>query len=244
MFTNLRDGLCRLNYERRVAIADGGWSAVGMLTAAMLLYVVLEAWNRPDVMVFFGEPLPALLSGFLAARLIVPDYEGGRLSFLAARCSLFWLWAFRFALLIMIMLLATLTHGALLHMLPPEPWEIYYAYLPLTGFVAAYFFAASSSFVTLTLRHSLAGDLWTLLWSILGLLMLFPEKAYLTGIGAFFPFPIWLLHRQISVSSPELRPWPQATERVPEHLGVLTLFSILLVFLHLRALRRLQREGV
>jgi len=244
MFASLRNGLRRLNYERRVALADGGWSIVFMLVVAALLYGVLDAWDRPDVMVFFGEPIPALLSGFLSARLVMPDYESGRLPFLLTRRGLFWVWGFRFALLVMIILLTTLAHSALIHVLPPDPWETYYAYLPLTGFAAAFFFAASSSLVTLALRQSLAGDLWTLLWGSLSLLMLFPaEEPYHTGIGPFFPFPIWFIHRRIT-AFPPLRPWLQVSERVPVHFGTLILFGILLVLLHTWTLRRLRQEGV
>ncbi|MDQ7029721.1 MAG: hypothetical protein Q9O62_08070 [Ardenticatenia bacterium] len=244
MFAMLRNGCQRLNYERRVALVDGGWSFMGLLVVAALLYSVLDPWNRPDVMVFFGEPMPALLSGFLAARLVMPDYESGRLPFLLTRRSLFQVWVVRFALLVMILLLATLAHGALLHVLPPDPWETYYAYLPLTGFAAAFFFAISSSLVTLSLRQSLAGDLWTLLWGGLSLLMLFPsEEPYHTGIGPFFPFPIWFIHRRIT-AFPQLRPWLQASERVPAHFGTLILYGILLVLLHTWTLRRLRQEGV
>lgn len=243
MLADLRNSLRRLNYERRVALADRGWGVALMLIVAALLYVILDAWNRPEAMVFFGEPALALLSGFLAARLIVPDYESGRLAFLVTRRSLFGVWVFRFALLIMIMLLATLIHGALLYVLPPDPRETYFAYLPLTGFAAALFFAASSSFVTLAFRQGLAGEVWTLLWGGLSLMMLFPAKeAHRTGIGPLFPFPLWFIHRRAQL--PQLRPWLQTSERVPEHLVALTLLSIVLVFMHIWVLRWLRRQGV
>ncbi len=244
MFANLKEGLRLLNYERRVALPEGGWSIVVMLAVATLLYAVLSPWDRPDVMVFFGEPLPALLSGFLAARLMVPEYETGRLALLAVRRPLFKIWLLRFTVLMLGISLAMLGQSLLLHVFPPRPLEAYYVYLPVTGWAAAFFFAAFSSMLALAFRQPLAGEVWTLLWGGLSLMTLFPAREpYYTGIGPFFPFPIWFIHRRLT-AFPQLRPWLQASARVPGHLSVLMVFGVGLVWCHRWALRRLQREGL
>ncbi len=244
MFVRLKEGFRLLHYERRVALAEGGWSIVFMLAVAALLYGVLDPWNRPEVMVFFGEPLPALLSGFLAARLIVPEYEAGRLALLAVRRSLFKIWALRFTVLMMGISLAMLIHGFLIHVFPPKPQEAYFVYLPFTGWAAAFFFAASSSVLALVFRQALAGDVWTVFWGGLCLLMVFPAREpYYTGIGPLFPFPIWFIHRRLT-AFPQLYPWLQVSKRAPAHLSALIVCGAGLVWLHHWALRRLQREGI
>ncbi len=240
----VRDGIHRLNYERRVALADRGWSLVGVLAGALALYLLLGPQDRPDVTVFFGEPLPSLLAGFLASRLVMPDYAARRLPFLVTRRGLLRIWALRFALLMAGVFLFALVHGLLVYLFPPHPWDGYFAHLPVTGFAAALFFAASSSFLALVFRQSQAGDLWTLFWSLLSLLMIFPARdAAHTGLGPLFPFPIWFIHRRLSFL-PQLRPVLLASERVPAHLAALTLASAVLVLLHVWALRRLQRQGL
>ncbi len=233
-----------LNYERRVALADRGWSWVGLLIVFALLTLALDSGDRLDILVFFGEPLPAFLSGFLAARLIVPDYEAGRLPFLLTRCSLKRLWVLRFTLLMVVILVTISLQTMLARIFPPDPYEVYSRYLPLTGFVAALFFALSSSLLTSVLMQSLGGDLWTLFGGISSLMMVFPAKqAHLTGLGPFFPFPIWFIHRRMT-EHPQLRPLLNVSERVPEHLVALASLSLLLFVLHAWALRRLEQYGV
>lgn len=230
-----------LNYERRVALVDQGWSWVGMLVVFAVLTLALAPGDRLEIFVFFGEPLPAFLSGFLAARLIMPDYEARRLPFLVTRHSLKWLWTLRFVLLMGAVLINISIQTMLVRTLSPDPYENYLPYLPLTGFVAALFFALSSSLLALVLRQSLGGDLWTLFWGVSSLLMVFPAKeAHLTGLGPFFPFPMWFIHRKVT-DYPELHFLLRASERVPEHLFALTLLSLLLLALHTWALRGLKQ---
>lgn len=242
--TKIKGYFCLLNYERRAALADQGWSWVGMLAVFTVLNLALAPGDRLEILVFFGEPLPAFLSGFLAARLVILDYEAGRLPFLLTRHSLRRLWTLRFALLMVAALITVSTQTILARAFSPNPYADYLGYLPLTGFVSTLFFVLSSSLVVLVLRQSLGGDLWTLFWGVLSVTMAFPtQEAHLTGLGPFFPFPVWFIHRR-TTDYPELRSLLRASERIPEHLVALALLSLLLWALHAWALRRLKQYGV
>ena len=233
-----------LNYERRIALPDQGWSLGGSLIIFVLLGLILMPSDRSDVWVLLSEPFPALLGGFLAARLILPDYEAKRLGFVLVRNGLIWIWGRRFILLMTLIFATVLVQTVVARVFPPEPWEESFCYLPLTGFVSALFFASSGSFVALLFRQSLAGELWTLFWGMANVLMVFPAReVHLTGLGPLFPFPVWFIHRRLVVY-PQLHPLLHASERVPEHLWVLTLVSMGLIALHFWALHRLQQYGV
>ena len=230
----------RWAYERRVALIDRGWSVVLLPLALAVLLGVSDPWARAEFWAFAGEPMLGLLGGVLAARLVAED---GALALLLMRRSLWRLWLERLGLVLAELALLDAVLTGLRWALPPEP-QPYWVYLPWTGLVTAVFFAVTASLVAVFFRQPLAGEIWTLLWALPSLMLIFPASSALeTGIGPFFPFPVWFIHRRLT-AFPHLRPLLQASERVPQHLAALTVLAVLGVLLHLWALHRLRRSGV
>jgi len=232
----------RLRYERRVALAERGWSLLGLAVGSVLLLAGSDPWSRATVWVFLSEPLPALLAGFLASRLILNDAFQGLLPFLLTRQSAVRLWVLRFGLLASLIAWLLAWEWGVARYFSPEP-RPYLPYLPLSGLVASLFFAAAASSLALWTRRPTTGDMFTLMWGLASLLLVFPSRyLHQTGIGPFFPFPVWFLHRRLT-TFPDLAPLLQPAQRLPQHWLVLGLLTLGLLVAHPWLLRRLQQHG-
>lgn len=234
--------LRRIHYERRLALAEQGWSLALLVLVDGILIAVLPPNERLGILVFLGEPLPAMLAGFLGARILLPDLTAQRLTFLLMRRSWFRIWAFRFFVLLVWLFLYLGLHGAMLYYLFSPSVTISLQYLFLSAGSAGLFFAASSSLIALFWRNLLIADFWTLSIGMASVMFIISiQKKWM--LEAFYTFPVWFVYRQ-SVFLPETWNILQISMRVREQFFTLNLVSLLCLLLHFWVFQNLRRQGV